>query len=183
MEMMFAFPGPARRGAPLPSSAFVLQSGTSPALVPAGWPHIVITQASCSHHVSSDQRRVYKAKGSCKIYAYMAVSVSGKINTAGLMHRNDWVLSLTDTKSTGRLRAVFAVQGIERARALIIVCSPYISLSLGLFFDNNYDCGVYGNYTITKKKLLFMSCKAVIYFTPQLPSNYFATMHFGSKMS
>ena len=90
---------------------------------------------------------------------------------------------MTDTKSTGRLRAVFAVQGIERARALIIVCSPYISLSLGLFFDNNYDCGVYGNYTITKKKLLFMSCKAVIYFTPQLPFNYFATMHFGSKMS
>lgn len=110
------------------------------ALMPAGWPCIVIIQASCSHHVSSDQRRVYKVKGSCKIYAYMAVAVSGKINTAGLMHRNDWVLS--DTKSTGRLRAAFAVQGIECIRALIIVCSPYISLSLGLFFDNNYDCGV-----------------------------------------
>lgn len=50
--------------------------------------------------------------------------------------------SLTDTKSTRRLRVAFAVQGIECIRALVIVCSPYISLSLGLFFDNNYDCGV-----------------------------------------
>lgn len=45
-------------------------------------------------------------------------------------------------KALGDWGAAFAVQGIECIRALIIVCSPYISLSLGLFFDNNYDCGV-----------------------------------------
>lgn len=79
--------------APSPSQLLSFRAARAHALTPAGWPGIVITQSSRSHHVSSDQRRVYKVKGSCKIYAYMAVSVGGKINTAGLMHRNEWVLS------------------------------------------------------------------------------------------
>lgn len=82
-----------RPGSPRPSRLLSFRAARAHALMPAGWPCIVIIQSSCSHHVSSDQRRVYKVKGSCKIYAYMAVSVSGKINTAGLMRRNDWVLS------------------------------------------------------------------------------------------
>lgn len=84
---------PHRQGSPHPIRLLSFRAARAHALMPAGWPCIVIIQSSCSHHVSSDQRRVYKVKGSCKIYAYMAVSVSGKINTAGLMHRNDWVLS------------------------------------------------------------------------------------------
>lgn len=32
-------------------------------------------------------------KASCKIYVHAAVSVGGKINIAGLMHGDDWVLS------------------------------------------------------------------------------------------
>lgn len=89
MEMIFVFYH--TRDAPFQLLSF--KAVRDHALMPAGWPCIVIIQSSCSHHVSSDQRRVYKVKASCKIYAYMAVSVSGKINTAGLMHRNDWVLS------------------------------------------------------------------------------------------
>lgn len=54
-----------------------------------------------------------------------------------------WLSALWLTlKALGDWGPAFAVQGIECIRALIIVCSPYISLSLGLFFDNNYDCGV-----------------------------------------
>lgn len=54
-----------------------------------------------------------------------------------------WLSALWLTlKALGDWGAAFAVRGIECIRALIIVCSPYISLSLGLFFDNNYDCGV-----------------------------------------
>lgn len=54
-----------------------------------------------------------------------------------------WLRTLWLTlKAPGDGELAFAVQGIECIRALVIVCSPYISLSLGLFFDNNYDCGV-----------------------------------------
>lgn len=34
-----------------------------------------------------------RVKASCKIYVHAAVSVGGKINIAGLMHGDDWVLS------------------------------------------------------------------------------------------
>lgn len=73
---------------------------------------------------------------------YMAVSVSGKsILRAWCTEMTE--CSLTDTKSTGDWEPLLLFKEFSVTGALIIVCSNlYISLSLGLFFDNNYDCGV-----------------------------------------
>lgn len=38
-------------------------------------------------------KRRPRVKASCKIYVHAAVTVGGKINIAGLMHGDDWVLS------------------------------------------------------------------------------------------
>lgn len=93
---IFVFSGPARWWRHTSQPSFVLQNCKSLRFNACRLTMcIVIIQASCSHHVSSDQRRVYKVKGSCKIYAYMAVSVSGKINT-GRAWCTEWLSALSD---------------------------------------------------------------------------------------
>ena len=75
------------------SLAFVLQSpqGVGPNPSPPAWLgyYSVFMVPSC---VVRPKRRP-RVKASCKMYVHAAVSVGGKINIAGLMHGDDWVLS------------------------------------------------------------------------------------------
>lgn len=86
------------------SLAFVLQRPEAPGSLPqppslrkrspSAWENTlgyyrVFMVPSC---VVRPKRRP-RVKASCKIYVHAAVTVGGKINIAGLMHGDDWVLS------------------------------------------------------------------------------------------